>query len=170
MTSRRSFSPSGSACRVSCSSEIGDGDVPRGVAALQLEGLAPGVERVALGLELAGGFGGGGGRLSPGQIGDLVAQGAEALPEALDVAVECAPAGVDDAGFGILHLEAVDREGIEIELLAHVFEEVLLRPSREQGAGYLLHGHAEVGCDQRHLAAIVQQAADLADFGPPFEL
>ena len=68
--------------------EVGDGDMFRGVAALELDGVAPGVERVALGLELPGGFGGGGGRRVPGQIGDLVAQGAEALPKALDAAVE----------------------------------------------------------------------------------
>ena len=150
--------------------ELGDGDVALRVAALLLERLTLGVESVDPGLETSGGFGGLVRLGSPGQIGDPVAQGAEALPEAADISVDCAPERVDDAGFGILRLQAADHEGVEIELLAHIFEEVLLRPAGEQGAGDLLHGHAGVGGNERDLAAAFQQAADLADLGPLFQL
>ena len=145
MTSRRELLAFGKRVEGLVLVEFGDRDVARGVPALLLERLALGVESVALCLEAPGGFGGLARRGSLGQIGDPVAQGTEALPEALDIAVECAPERVYDAGLGILRLQAVDREGVEIELLAHIFEEVLLRPAGEQGAGDLLHGHAGVG-------------------------
>ena len=69
--------------------ELGDGDVALRGAALLLERLTLGVESVALGLQAPDGLFGFAGRGSPGQVGDPVAQGAEALPEAADISVDC---------------------------------------------------------------------------------
>ena len=130
--------------------------------ALVLEGLALGVDGVALGLEAGDGLFGSCGEVSVAQVGDSVAQGAETPPGALDLSIEFAPEAICDAGAGVLGLDAVCGNGIEIELFAHVFEEVFLRPAGKQSTGGLLHGHAGVGGDEGNLAATVEQAADLA--------
>ncbi len=71
-------------------------------------------------------------------------------------------------------LQGVFQQGVQVELVAHVFEEVLLRPAREQGAGDLGHRSVRMGGDQWHLPAVVHQAADLPHLGaaaqsqPPF--
>ena len=57
-------------------------------------------------------------------------------------------------------------QGVEVELLAHILEEVLLRPAREHGAGNLDQGHLRVGGDHWHLATVGETAPDLADREP----
>ena len=57
-------------------------------------------------------------------------------------------------------------QGVEVELLAHILEEVLLRPAREHGAGNLDQGHLRVGGDHWHLATVGETAPNLADREP----
>ena len=86
---------------------------------------------------------------------------ADAGEEPADILLDFTLDGVDDPRRGIDRLEGVDGGGIEVELLAHVLEEVLLRPPREQGAGDLRHGQVRMGGDQRRLRAAVEPSADL---------
>ena len=100
--------------------------------------------------------------LLPGRVGDVVAQAGKLVVEAADRLVIGAPERVDDHGVGSERLKLVGRQGVEGELLAHVLEEVFLRPAREHGACDLDHRFVRIGSDEGHLTAAVQQTADLA--------
>ena len=60
---------------------------------------------------------------------DPFVQAGEAGPGFADVLVQGAPGGIDDHGLGVERLQTLCGQRVKIELLAHVLEEVLLRPS-----------------------------------------
>ena len=71
---------------------------------------------------------------------------------------EGAAHGVHHLRVGVKRLQVMGGQSVEVELLAQVLEEVLLRPAREHGAGDLLQGHLWVGGDHRHLPTVGQTA------------
>ena len=81
-------------------------------------------------------------RGAPAQVGDAVAQRAEPVPHPVDPAVQLTPGWIDNARLGVLLDQAVHSQHVQVELLAHVPEEVLLRPSREQCGGGSASTHA----------------------------
>ncbi len=63
----------------------------------------------------------------------------------------------------IERLETMLRQGVRVAGVAHVPEELLLNPAREQDPEAISSiAICGMGDDERHLAAIVQEAADLA--------
>lgn len=100
--------------------------------------------------------------LFPGRLGDAVAQAGKLVVETADRLVIGAPERVDDHGVRNERFVLMGRQGIEVELVSHVFEEVFLRPAREHGACGLGHRLVRIGGDEGHLTAAVEQAADLA--------
>ncbi len=106
-------------------SEILDADMLRGLLAFLLQGLDPGFECLLLGLQLSdfpedcvGGFG------LAFQFGDPVAERAECLPAAAQLAVPVAPVRVDDLCVRILGDQTVHRQGVEVEFFPGILEDL----------------------------------------------
>ena len=94
--------------------------------------------------------------------GELEAQVCGPSPQPLHRVVEEAPARVDHPLVGVHIRQRVVRQRVESELLAHVLEEVLLRPAGAQQACDLLHGMPGMGRDQGRLALVRPRPAPTA--------
>ena len=99
-------------------------------------------------------------------LGETIAGRCQAAAYPPDGLFEGAAHGVHHLRVGVKRLQVMGGQRVEVELLAHILEEVLLRPAREHGAGNLDQGHLRVGGDHWHLATVGQTAPDLADREP----
>ena len=96
-------------------------------------------------------------------LGEAIAGRCQAAAYPPDGLVEGAAHGVHDLRVGVNRIQVMGGQGVEVELLAQVLEEVLLRPAREHGAGDLVQGHLWVRGYHGHLATVGETAPNLAD-------
>ena len=68
-------------------------------------------------------------------LGEAIAGRCQAAADLPDGLFEDAAHGVHDLCLGVKRSKVMGGQGVEVELLAHILEEVLLRPAREHGAG-----------------------------------
>ena len=94
-------------------------------------------------------------------LGETIVGRCQAAAHPPDGRFEGTAHGVHHLRVGVKRLQVMGGQRVEVELLAQVLEEVLLRPAREHGAGDLHQGHLWVGGDHWHLATVGETAPDL---------